>query len=120
MQCVQNRKLVISERRPTNVHSSMSVHEPVLKTDYVRKITADAFMVGSLPTPQSLRVPPGIIRSTESHNCTYTTNSGLHYIIFIPERNVAKHTPSMDFEIVMSSSVTLKSDVSDSLRIDED
>lgn len=76
MQCVQNRKLVISERRPTNVHSSMSAHEPVLKTDYVRKITADAFMVGSLPTPQSLRVPPGIIRSTESHNCTYTTNSG--------------------------------------------
>ncbi|KAM7542303.1 hypothetical protein Aperf_G00000011411 [Anoplocephala perfoliata] len=78
MQCIYNRKLAVSERRPTQVQATSSVREPrpVLKTDYVRKIAADACMVGSLPTPQSSRVPPGIIRPTESHNCTYTTNSG--------------------------------------------
>lgn len=73
MLCVQNRKPVVSENRPP-----LNNHEkrPALKSEYVRKITADAFMVGSLPTPQSSRVPPGIIRPMDSHNCTYTTNSG--------------------------------------------
>ncbi|KAH9281121.1 hypothetical protein ECG_06459 [Echinococcus granulosus] len=78
MQCIQNHKNNVSERQPISVYNSVASREsrPVLKCEYVRKIAADACMVGSLPTPQSSRVPPGLIRSTEFYNCTYTTNSG--------------------------------------------
>lgn len=78
MQCIQNHKNNVSERQPISIFNSINPREsrPVLKCEYVRKIAADACMVGSLPTPQSSRVPPGLIRSTEFYNCTYTTNSG--------------------------------------------
>ncbi|VDD79451.1 unnamed protein product [Mesocestoides corti] len=78
MHCSQKCKHSASDRQPNPVFTSATNREArsALKCEYVRKIAADACMVGSLPTPQSTRVPPGLIRANEFYPCTYTTSSG--------------------------------------------
>ena len=73
----QNSQSNFFKRQFVQASNADSTREscPVLEHDYARKIALDSVMVGSLPMPRSSANIPGIIKTTESYDCTHTTQS---------------------------------------------
>lgn len=73
--------------RPQNpTFNTVTTHEsrPSLKSEYIRKIATDACLIGSMPTPHSSKIPPGLIKTRDCVPCTYTTNSGYNTVKSYP------------------------------------
>ncbi|BHF69855.1 hypothetical protein SprV_0301290200 [Sparganum proliferum] len=73
-------------RPPNPTFNTVTTHEsrPSLKSEYIRKIATDACLIGSMPTPHSSKIPPGLIKTRDCVPCTYTTNSGYNTLKSYP------------------------------------